>query len=312
MSTRENQIQQRFFKQLEQELPQDINLADWLGELLDLDPSNVYRRIRGEKKLLWEEYLKISKKVPQLHYGFQELNQTDFISGKLRHFNDWESLAQYFNNILILLQNAAEQGYQLYYVARDLPFFCFYSTPRLMAYKISVWTKCGGIPVKGPVPQAILQLGNAIFKTYLNLNTREIWYNWGIYNQMEQLRHWHHMDYINLLEFEELKNDLVGLFENYKKWLSVSQKQRGKLEIYASDFCVMNNSGLLEMGHNSLLMNGFQGIHFISTQNPNAIQLFKSHWKEHIKLAQPIFGSGEKDRYTFFKRFKKQLEIQLA
>ena len=57
-------IQGNFFKQIKQNLPAHLSLADEVAELLNISQDSAYRRIRGEKSLALMKYnysLRITK-----------------------------------------------------------------------------------------------------------------------------------------------------------------------------------------------------------------------------------------------------------
>ena len=57
-----NQLQQELFSYLKTQLPPHLSLVDELGDLLDLSPDSVYRRIRGEKPITLNELKRICEK----------------------------------------------------------------------------------------------------------------------------------------------------------------------------------------------------------------------------------------------------------
>lgn len=302
-----SRFQLEFFRYLENLLPANQKLSIWLSELLQVDSSNAYRRIRGEKVISLDEYCLICQKVPNAcNYIFKHQDNSSYLSGRMAHFNNWRSLEKYFQEIIASLEHIASREHTFYYVARDLPFFCFYSDPALIKYKISIWLMSAGLTDSRNVPDHIIELGSAVFEKYQGINSTELWYPFGVCNQLEQLRYWVTMDYISEAEFDEIKNSLINIFLRYEKWLLSGEKPgRGKLHIYGADFCIMNNAALLEAGDFQVLMNGFQGIHFINTGCANAIAIFKDHWASHLENANPL--TTKKAIYTFFNEIRKHI-----
>lgn len=304
------QQQIAFFQQVKQHLPEVRSLASWLSNMLNIDQSNAYRRISGEIELSFSEYLRICECLPQAGmFAAGVYQSSSLVQGNLAYFNDWDSLYKYLENVVATVGKLALQQHQLFYVARDLPLFFFYSSPELMCYKFNLWLRSSGKGDTGEVPEKIIHLGEELYRVYQRMNTKELWYSWSFLNQLEQLKYWKSMDYLSNEELLQICESLIRTLNDYEQWLENGQKRKGgNLEIAILEFCTMNNGGLLQSEDGEMLMSGFQGINFLNTTSAPAINLFKDHWERHMLYAQSVTAGNTKARYQYFKKLRNAID----
>ncbi len=308
--TEASKTQQQLFRALKKDIAPSTSLSIWLSDLLGIDQSNAYRRIRGQKELSYSEYLKICSKAPRAAVVSAGIySDGSAVFGSLSQFSCWESLKKYLTAVVNFFNKAlSAKEHHLCYVGRDLPLFFFYSSPILMNYKFNVWLRSIGHKGSFQVPEAISALGHELFDRYLQLNVTELWYSWGFLNQLEQMKYWREMDYLTASEFVQICHSFESSLRHYEHWLETGSKDnRGKIDLGILEFCTMNNGGLLKTERGEMLMNAFQGTHFITTVSPPAIEIFRQHWNQHEFFAQPITGRNVKSRHKFFKRLYDSL-----
>lgn len=299
--------QVRFFNKLQDELGLN-KLSNWLSDLLEIDASNAYRRISGEKELSFSEYLKICREVPIASSWFAPGKKTSrSITSCLHHFSNWQELRDYYQTLIKQFLIAKKSQHTLYYSGSDLPIFFYHFDEILLRYKISMWVKYGGLKMQGPVPDDIIQLGTCLFQVYKELNTEEIWYAQGVINQLEQLKYSAEMDDFDIGYQRVLLASYRSVINWFEERLAKGRKEEGTLKMYLSDFHIMNDGGLLRVEGYETLMNRFQGIYFLRSEESHLIKIFKQHWQAHTGISQLLSAQNEKRRYSFFKTVKTKL-----
>ncbi len=301
-------LQQAALEQLRRELPDHLNLTAWLREILEIDDSNIYRRVRGEKELSHHEIHQICEALPAARTLFLPKKEAAVLNARLATFHDWNSMYDYYSSLLKTLRGALKKDHCLRYLGRDLPLFFFSAAPNLLRYKMTVWAKCAGFADFQNPPKSLVELGLEMFRVYQDLNTEEIWYLYGVYNQMEQLKHWREMDYLTETEFSVIQNEIRETFENYQKQAAAGQKESGKFVLHTTDFCIMTNAGFLRCEDLQVLMNSFQGVHFMDTCDPAAIGVFQNHWEAQMGMSRQVSQSNEMWRRSFFGKIEERLE----
>lgn len=301
--------QTSFFEELAEIIPRDTKLVAVVAELLQLDQSNAYRRIRGDKELTLHEYLKIADQMPEARRIMARIVDEDHIDVQISRFRNLAEFEKYLYNTATNLKRALGKPHLLRYMARDLPLFAFFSGPDLMRFKIQVWFESGNVPMQEELPETIMNLGAELYEIYQQLNTVEIWYENGFLNQLEQIQYWRDLEYLTDAQHESVIRDLTACFDQYKVWLEQGEKQGGgSLEILASSFSTMSDGGLMAVGEHRELMTRVQGIHQLHSSHPDFVELFEDHWQAHSRLATPIMGSNTRSRHLFFRRIKEQLK----
>ena len=91
--------------------PGTKNLAKWLGEVLSIDSSNSYRRLRGETELSFSELGQITKDFPQLPLLLERMWNTERrTSADLYDMNNWSHVQAYLRRLIGSIYQAAETG----------------------------------------------------------------------------------------------------------------------------------------------------------------------------------------------------------
>lgn len=300
--------QELFFKLFKKTLPPDKKLVEVIADVLHLDVSNAYRRLRNTKELTLNEFLSITDRYPEARRIMARVVNEHHIDVSMTRFVNLSEFKDYLRSTIRNLSQAVGHNHTLYYMARDLPIFFFFSNPVLFRFKLSIWFKSGNIELVKPDDET-LALGKELYELYQNLNTEEIWYENGFLNQKEQLQCWHDMEYLQAAEVKDVYEAMLQSFHNYRDWLEQGKKPwGGSLEIHQSGFSIMSDGGLLECEGRKQTFARVQGIHQLLSSHPNFIELFERHWEAHLKLAIPLSKDNVRSRHLFFKRIQEGLK----
>src|SRR6185295_11043190 len=135
-------LQQVLFEQIKKSLAPHLSLVDEIAELLSISNDSSYRRIRGEKPLIFEELKKLA-----VHYRLSldallhlETDSTVFHGQYVTSQNF--DFATYLKDMLRQLQHVQSfEKNDFYYEAKDIPPFHYFQFPELASFKYFFWMK---------------------------------------------------------------------------------------------------------------------------------------------------------------------------
>src|SRR4249919_527039 len=119
-----NELQQKIFQEVKNKLPSEASVADETAKLLDISTDSIYRRMRGEKTVSFEELFTLCT-----HYNIsldQMMNISSeaypflgkMVSAANFSFNEYiTSLIQY------LVFITSFKNHAIYYLCKDIPLF---------------------------------------------------------------------------------------------------------------------------------------------------------------------------------------------
>src|SRR5690349_20019539 len=124
------ELQKIFFQHIKDKLPSHISFAEEIAEVLDISTDSSYRRIRGEKRIAFEEIQTLCRtyEISLDNILSLDINSTVFF-GKwvdAENFN----FENYLNDMLQQLHIIHSASQKLfYYEAKDIPPFYHFQFP---------------------------------------------------------------------------------------------------------------------------------------------------------------------------------------
>src|SRR5215831_8221585 len=138
----EKDIQQQLFRELKTKIPEHMSAADEIARILAISPDSVYRRMRGEKPVTFEE---VSKLCTHFKISVDQLLniQTNAVLffGQYVNPNDF-SFNEYLGSIMekmTFMQNFKSK--ELIGLYKDIPLFSHFIFRDLAAFKYYFWMK---------------------------------------------------------------------------------------------------------------------------------------------------------------------------
>lgn len=300
--------QRDFFQKIQVFLPEKISFASWLQEVLGLSAANSYKKINGDVALTHIEIAIICEKIPEAAFYLpQLLNLPNTFVGRLNGFSNSASVGAFLRATNHNLSRLKKIAHNLNYMARDISFFWFLGKPKLFAFKMALWTNTLNVEgLNAKEARAFFPLARDLYKTYLDLNSVEVWYQHGMINLMEQLRAAMENEKILPADVATIKEELLHLCEDFSRYALCSQKNEGSLIMMSTPFSTMQNGGLFHSAHHKYLMAATVDARHFTSQNENLIAYFEQAFEGQTHFAQNL---GLKNyNIKFFSAMKEVLE----
>lgn len=318
---------------LKKMVPQNMNLAEELSQLLEISLDSTYRRLRGETELTLKEAIRICRHFEIPLDILLNSDIPDIVAFKINSLTgQHESFKGYLDGLLNDLQRLNRfDNRQLYYAAEDLPVFYHFFFPKLSAFKMLYWTKSilnvhdfQHLKVEDWVtPEIWIPEIQQIAQEFMRVPTIEIWNDDTVKSTIQQIRFYWEAGFFRtresaLLVVEELKN-LIEMVqrqsENGKKFIPSKQIIIDtEYSLYISDLMVGNNCVFLNAGDKQSSYIGYNSFNYMRTTN----RVFNdqvSSWLNNLMSKSTLISKvGEKQRNQFFKAINQrivQLEEQI-
>ena len=322
----ESNLQQELFAQIKKNLAPHLSLVDEIAEVLSISNDSAYRRIRGEKPLLFEELQKLA-----MHYRFSldailnlQSDSTVFHGNYVTNQNF--DFATYLADMLRQLQhvNSFEKK-DFYYEAKDIPPFHYFQFPELAAFKYFFWMKTilqyPQYAKSSFDPEAlskdILDTGKKIIETYNAIPSVELWSVEVVNITIRQIEFYKESGvFRNKENIATLYDQFLALIEHIEKQAEAGVKFLfGKSsDSSIAPFKLCYNEVML--GHNTILaITGNSKIVFLNHGILNYLittdERFCSYTFESLqnlmRKSVLISAAGEKERSKFFNILKEKI-----
>ncbi len=138
----DQQIQSVLFNRVKSLLPSHVSMVEFLSDLLVISKDSVYRRLKGEKQLSFNELVKVASAFSMSLDELFSLGEDNVIfHGQLVNSEDFR-LESFLKSMLenVELISAYDKK-ELFYICKDIPVFYYLMFPEIAAFKFFVWTK---------------------------------------------------------------------------------------------------------------------------------------------------------------------------
>lgn len=315
------------FSRLKSILPSNLSLADYLAELLEISRDSVYRRIKGEKQLSFNELTRIAIAFNISLDELFNLNEGHVIfHGQFVNSSDFR-LESYLESMLnnIELINRSDDR-ELFYISKDIPVFYYLMFPEIAAFKFFIWTKTqmnfdemkqGKFSFSILTP-ALSQLCEKISSGYTKISGTEILNADNILNDLRQL------EYYRETEMFEDKSDFLLIYERLTQMVKHMELQAslgikclpgkeplpdaGEIKVYVNDFFVGDNTIIARIDDTRVVYLNHSAINFISTTSIEFVDYSFDFIQNIIKKSSLISVISERDRKKFFNLFLERIE----
>ncbi len=193
------QAQKVFLEKVKYILPSNISFVDELCEILEISIDSVYRRIRGETALTFDEILKLCNRF---NLSFDSLVESNAMSVTFSYNilpRMIEGFKHYLRAILEDLKALTNfPGAKIIYVAEDIPLFHLFNFPELAAFKMYYWMKSVlNVPEYQDqkysfenTDKEILEIGAELVDAYTRVNSVEMWTEYTVNSLRKQIEYY--------------------------------------------------------------------------------------------------------------------------
>jgi transcriptional regulator with XRE-family HTH domain len=312
-------LQVRFLNLIKRKIEPGNSMVYELADLLKISNDSVYRRLRGETNLSFEEILLLSNRY---HISMDMLNESE--PGLVAFHYSMLDRPEYFRRHWIMMLNdlkaiqAAEKK-EILYAAIDIPIFHHFNYPALMAFKMFYWQRevINDPDLKDKqfdiemIDKAIFDIAADIYRTYAAIPSSEIWTEETINSTIKQIRFYHDSGLFSsnadaLKVVDELTAEMINIEkqaeEGRKTDLSGEYPEiKGLFSLYTSDIEIGSNTVLTRRDDTDAIYMGFQTFNTIITTNSRFCADTEVWLRNLIKKSTLISGVSQKQRYQFFQ-----------
>lgn len=315
--------QQLFLEKLRYILPANISYVDSLSEILQLSPDSVYRRIRGETSLTFDEVVKLCGHFRLSFDSLVECEEAAVTFNYNQIYPEVESFKNYLRNILDDLMMIGKIGTgKITYIAEDIPFFHLFVYPELASFKMYYWMKSVlNVPEYQNqkfkfenTDKEILEIGQKMCDAYSTIPSVEIWTEYTPNSLRKQIEYYYEAGlFDDPAEADIICNQAADLLQMVSNLADKSSKldNRGKQNytLYYSEIEIGNNCILVEVNNIKKVYLTFNTFNKMSTTNEKFCNE-TSTWIDYITAkSNLISGVSEKQRLQFINKILGQLEV---
>lgn len=303
-------VQELLIKEIRRKIgPASLN--DEIANVLNISYDAAHRRTSSKSKFSFEESIMLAKFY---HISLDRFTQDEstIIAKKTKPIRRTEDLLTYFEDSLHLLNDfKINPETNVYYSAKDIPFFYTISNSVLSKFKLFVWMnllneKDFMKPFEDSRFEKYAVKSDDLKTLYENLNVTEIWNSTTISSILNQISFYTEIQLLKkntaLLILDELKN----LIRNIEK---KAEDGNQKFQIYAHDLLILNNSILFESQGKSSLFVPFNMFGYMMTDDKNTCDDALNFFQHQIKNSTSLNFSGQRDRKKFFNKMIESTEF---
>ena len=319
-------IQENFFRQIKQNLPAYLSLADEVASLLNISHDSAYRRIRGEKSLALDEVHLLATHYSISLDNFMNIRSENVVfSGNLIDREKY-SLENYLRQIIAQLSMIQQaQHKELFYMSKDIPVFHNFMFPELACFKFYWWSRYNlndprfnkGQFLIDDFMEVFNKFGAQIAELYLNIPCTEIW-NEDCINQI--LRQ---VDFYRKTKIFQSRNDVIIIYECLEKLIDHIEQQvesgykfpygkpslsnSVKYNVFINEFLLGDNAVAVEINDRKFVFLNHSVINYIMTENKKFVDYVFETIYMLLKKSTLISEVGEKDRQLFFQNLHQKI-----
>lgn len=312
-------IQQTLFSKIRTVVPDPGTLAEDLAKLLDISKDSVYRRLKGEKQLSFDELLIIADAYKLSLDDLMDLWEENIVFQGDYVNADMFDMEKYLLSMLSNLQKLDQfEDKELVYLSKDLPVFYYLMFPEVTAFKLFVWAKTQMqfdiMKEKkfsfDTLTPTLAGLALQVAELYTRIPSTEILNADNILNDLRQL------EYYRDTNMMVTKNDFDIIFAKLKEMMAHMEAQAvagrkfmpgrntsgsdARFKLYVNDFFVGDNTIVAKAGDLRLVYVNHAAINFIFTSTPAFVSYNDDFMNNIIRRSSLISEVGERTRSRFF------------
>lgn len=322
-------IQVTLFHIIKEKLPSNVSFVHEISELLGISYDSAYRRIRGEKELALEELKVLCRKYSISLDTLFSVESQNIIFNSLAIGEQGCTFIQWLNTILTEIKDIHScREREIFYSAKDIPFFHFFEFPELFAFKVYFWNKVffniPGFeqqPFRFIMPEKILETGRQILSIYNKISVSELWNEETFSSLLRQIEFCHVCGYfadkngaMKILELlEVMVNHLQEQATRGFRYMHGSTPEGidGYYRLYCNEVLLGDNTILILKDGRAKTFLTYNVINLLVTENSMLCGQVESSLRNLTKRSTMISSTSEKERQRFFNAlFRKINELR--
>lgn len=313
---REHQI--RFLDLTKSKYGNGLSFVTELAELLKLSADSVYRRMRGETDLSYEEALMVSNRfgVPLQATSAQAPSSSLVFEHK--PISSVEGFVEYLLEIKEELDLVKKHRGQVVYQATELPFFYNFGLEHLLAFKFFAWNKyihnVDAFDIDKIVQtesfQYVRELCAKIYRLYQQVDTVEIWTEDTLDSTLKQLVYYKELGVFQdegafLSICIELKDLLMML---HRQTLEKTKELGAGYALYMSELSLDNTCILTKYEGHARAYLRHLNMNAIITEDAAFVGSLVQDLDATLQKSLLLSGTSEKQRNQFFRKLTQSVD----
>lgn len=323
----EQHLQAVLLNRVKSLLPPHVSITEYLSDVLMISRDSVYRRLKGEKQLSFNELAKLATVFEiSLDELFSLGDGKVIFHGQFVDSSDF-SLESYLDSMLKNVERiTSHEKKELLYICKDIPIFYYLMFPEIAAFKFFAWTKTQmqfdemknkkfSFSLMSPSLHVYCE---KISNAYTCIPGTEILNADNILNDLRQLAYYRETDMF------ENKDDLQVLYEKLEEMITHMEQQAtsglkflpgkapeqsaGSIKVYVNDFFVGDNTIIATINETRVVYLNHSAINFISTSNNEFADYNYDFIQNVIKKSSLISIVGERERKKFFNLIFERID----
>lgn len=288
----------------------DKSLNDEIANVLNISYDASHRRTSMKSKFSLEESLVLAKFYNISLDSFME-SDNQIIAKKTKPIRTVTDLLNYFDDALHLLNDfKINKETEVYYSAKDIPFFYTISDSVLSRFKLFVWMnllneKDFMQPFDDFKLERYSDKSEDLKNLYENLNVTEIWNNTTISSILNQVLFYSEIEILSKETAKLILEELKILIKSIEK---KAENENKNFHIYAHDILILNNSILFKNEEKSSLFVPYNMFGYMMTDDQSTCDDALNFFQHQIKNSTSLSFSGQRDRKKFFNSMLERIE----
>jgi hypothetical protein len=319
-------IQVTLFQIIKEKLPSNVSFVHEISELLGISYDSAYRRIRGEKELTLEELKILCQQYRISLDTLFSVESQNIIFNSLAIGEQGCSFIQWLSTILNEIKDIHScKQKEIFYSAKDIPFFHFFEFPELFAFKVYFWNKVlfttPGFEqefFRFDMADKVLEVGKQILSTYNKIPTVELWNEETFNSLLRQIEFCHICGYFagkedSLKILEKVEIMIMHLQEQARAGFrfmygSVPEGIDGYYKLYCNEVLLGDNTiFILKDGRPKTFLT-YNVINILVTENSMLCNQVETSLHNLTKKSTLISSTSEKERQRFFNTLFQKID----
>jgi hypothetical protein len=316
-----------FFAKLKLEL-NSKNLAPQIAQLLSISEDSAYRRINGKSILSLDEAYQITN---HFNVSIGDYNEGG-IFFKLQNSQSISSDFDGFTLALIQLFDSQNSKTQLYYTAKDIPFYYYALLPELAAFKLYYWASTTQLSANDKKNKFNLETISAehheqlkkVGDFFSNVQSSEIWNDETLNSILYQINYYYELDYFaNNATAIKLYECLLSLLDVIETQCELGKKTKVDARLnttptevdyhfYYNPILYLDNTIIIKKGDQLSQMVPYNAVDYMVTNNETFASKNYQWFGEQIKRSLCYSQNAEKERRLYFVKLRRKVQSFMA
>jgi transcriptional regulator with XRE-family HTH domain len=296
-----------------------VSIEQLLG-LLHISKDSLYRRLRGENDFTLSEAYTLQNAFKFSLDSFNADYSATAKSFTIKKFplytSPEETVGKYIHELFTDLQKVGSAGLnQLYYAAKDLPLFCFFSSNVLTSFKLYFWyitifDSKSKVQLYNPnwLASETLTEASYVYDMYSQCNSTEIWNFETINSTLHQL---HYCREAGMLSKADAATIIAALYEfvnQLDKNCELGTKNgKGKLVLYLNEILLLDNSVIFDTNMAKIFYLPYQTLNFLSSTDAEFTDVNLQWFTKQISKSTLLTSDSQQARNRLMHHYKAEI-----